>query len=338
MIRAKELAEKLGVSPSAVSLALNNKPGVSEETRKKILEGAKNYGLIGFEMPNTTKETILFWVYRKDGIAVHQRNIFDQIFSEIIEGVENQVRELGYLLRIAYMDSSTLLESIARVKEENPVGILLLGTELDEEQMGLFTDLKIPMVMLDNYSQKHDINCVTINNAHGVELAVNYLVECGHENIGYVHVDDNANNFRERFYGFLRSADAHYLALLPSNIIRFISKGGDDVYLELKKHLQKIEMMPSAFFADNDIVAIHLMKILKEMHYRIPEDISIIGHDNIDMARFTDPALTTVRTSKTAIGRCAANLLHSMIRHTTEGVQKIEVKSTLVERKSVKKL
>lgn len=338
-VKAKELAEMLGISTASVSLALNHKPGVSEATRNKVLHAAKEHG---FEelVSDTMKEThhILFLVYRKNGTKNENSPYFSQIFSDVIEGVDNQARVCGYRLNIAYVDRFTLKEEVEKIKTEQITGILLLATEMVDEQMKLFTEIHVPTVIIDNYMENEDIDCVAINNEQGVELAISYLISMGHRDIGYLHVDGNANNFLERYYGFKRSVDKHKLVISEENIIEFSTNGGDAVYWELQGRLNAIKKIPTAFFADNDIIAQIAMKVLREMGYRIPEDISMVGFDNIALSEFLDPPLTTISTPKHAIGSDAVNVLVGQLNGTFEGVRKIEVKSVLVERKSVKKL
>lgn len=329
----------LGISPASVSLVLNNKPGVSEVTRNRVINAVKELGceeLISDTGKN--QQHILFLVYRKNDAGNEKTSYFSQIFSDIIEGVESQAKVSGYKLSIAYADRLSIKEEVERIKSESVEGILLLATEMQEKHMELFSDIHVPTVIIDNYMESEDIDCVAINNEQGVELAVSYLVSMGHRDIGYLHVDGNANNFIERYYGFMRSTDKHKLIISQENIIGFSTSGGDAVYWELKGRLQALRKVPTAFFADNDIIAICAIRVLREMGYRIPEDISIVGFDNIALTELMDPPLTTIRTSKHAIGSGAVNALVGKLSGITEGVLKIEIKSDLVVRSSVKNL
>lgn len=338
-VKAKELAEMLGLSPASVSLVLNHKPGVSEVTRNRVFKAVKELGcqeLISDEAK--AQQNILFLVYRKNGKDNSKSPYFSQIFSDIIEGVESQSKSYGYKLSIAYTDQFSIAEAVEKIKSEQMDGILLLATEMREEQMKLFSDIHVPAVIIDNYMESEDIDCVAINNEQGVELAVSYLVSMGHRDIGYLHVDGNANNFIERYYGFMRSVNKHKLTVSRENIIEFSTSGGEAVYWELKGRLAVLKKVPTAFFADNDIIAVYAVRVLREMGYRIPEDVSVVGFDNIALTGLMDPPLTTVCTSKHAIGSGAVNALVGKLNGTSEGVQKIEMKSSLVIRNSVRNL
>lgn len=335
-VKAKELAKLLGISPASVSLVLNNKPGVSEATRNKVFSALKEFGYEDL-LPDTIEEKkILFLVYRKNGSKAEASPYFSQIFTGIIEGVEYQVKNCGYKLMITYSDSKSIALDVEKIKEEQIEGLLLLATEMVEEQMKLFTDMHVPTVIIDNYMGSEDLDSVAINNEQGVDLAVSHLVSMGHREIGYLHVEGNANNFVERYYGFLRSIRENHLKLNEDNIVEFTSAGGDAAYLELKEHLGARKNMPTAFFADNDIIAIWAIRVLRENGYRIPEDISIVGFDDISISSMMEPPLTTIQTPKYAIGCVAVNSLVSKIEGKSEGIQKIEMKTALVERQSVK--
>jgi LacI family transcriptional regulator len=337
--KAKDLAKMLGISPASVSLVLNNKPGVSEVTRNKVLSVIKELGYNEL-LPETVEEikTILFLVYRKNGTKAEGSPYFSQIFSGIIEGVENQVKMSGYKLMITYADSKSIQAEMEKIRGEQIVGLLLLATEMVEDQMNLFTDMHVPTVIIDNYMESEDMDCVAINNEQGVDVAISYLVSMGHREVGYLHVNGNANNFIERYYGFLRSVRQNNLMTRDEYIIEFSSSGGDAVYPELKERIGALKKMPTAFFTDNDIIAICAIRVFREMGYRIPEDISIVGFDNISLSEMLDPPLTTIQTPKYAIGSIAVNTLVSKIAGKSEGIQKIEMKTSLVERNSVKRL
>ncbi len=339
-MKAKDLAKKLELSPASVSLVLNNKPGVSEKTREMVLEALKDYNCEHL-LSATSEEnkTVLFLVYRKNIKKVDEAPYFSQIFSGIIEGVEYQVKNYGYKLMIAYVDSETIVGEVARIREEEIEGLLVLATEMIEEQMKLFTEMHVPTIIIDNYMENKAMDCIAINNEQGVGLALSHLAQMGHQDIGYLHIEGNANNFVERYYGFLRGICENKLTLQKEHVLNFAFQDGGDVYVALKNQLEKLSTMPTAFFADNDIVAIWAIKALRELGHRVPEDVSIVGFDNISLSEMMDPPLTTIQTPKYPIGCVAVHLLESKMSGKFEekfdGIQKVEMKTSLIQRKSV---
>jgi DNA-binding LacI/PurR family transcriptional regulator len=334
---SKEIAIQLGISPATVSLALNDRPGVNRETRKRVLALAQQSGLIE-KRNEDRKKNVLFLEYRKNGNGSNQSN-FAQIFSSVIEGVERQAREQECQLQVVTADAGSLTETLSRSIDKQISGALVLATEMDESQMKLFEGKNIPVILLDNYCEDADLSCVTINNEQGVELAIRYLIQMGHSNIGYVHVEGDSVNFRERYFGFRRAMEIHGIELQPQNIIRFTTLyGGEAVYWEILKGLRGMTSMPTAFFTDNDIIAIYTIQALREMKLRVPEDVSVIGFDNISSAELMQPGLTTVATSKHELGSCAMNQLVSLMNGNLQGTQRIQIRSHLLVRGSVKEL
>ena len=151
-----------------------------------------------------------------------------------------------------------------------------------------------------------------------------------------LHVQNNANNFTERYFGYLRAAQRFGLRVVPDNIIEVVTEqGGEAVYLELKKQFEKRKHIPEALFADNDIIAFYAIRVLRELGYRIPEDISLIGFDNMMLSEITEPPLTTVQIPKYKIGVLAVNALVDKLNEQTDGFMKTEVKTKLIVRQSV---
>ena len=239
---------------------------------------------------------------------------------------------------MSYADRDSVARVAEEIDREQTEGVLVLATEMREEQLEAFAQIQIPVVIVDNYVQNKSFDCVTINNEQGVNEAVKHLVEMGHTDIGYLHVSDNANNFTERYYGFLRAMDSLGLKCPKNRIINICTDGGEAVYQSLKEALLEVDKMPTAFFSDNDIIAVYAMRIFREMGYRIPEDISIAGFDNIAFLEVFDPPLTSIQVPKHKMGVVAANTLIDKIKEPVEGVVKIEVCTSLVVRGSVRRL
>lgn len=336
-IKVKDLAEMLKLSPSTISMVLNNRPGISKTTTDKVLTAIKELGGEDVSSGNPG-ENLLFVVYRKHGIASSASPYFSQLFLEIIEGVESQVKARGYNLMISYMDETSIMEEAEKIDKRKLKGVLVLATEMKEEQITIFEGLDIPLLIMDNYLHDKELNYITINNDKGVYEAIKHFYEMGHKSIGYLHIGDNANNFMERYYSFNREMERFHLNVNEENIIDISTEGGGEaVFRELKEKLTHIKNLPTAFFADNDIVAMYAMRVFKEMGLRLPEDISIIGFDNMNLSEMLDTPLTTIQVQKAKMGVVAANTIIDL-REEIEGFVKIEVGIKLIIRNSVKNL
>jgi len=333
-ITINEIAQKANVSTATVSMVLNNKPGISDATREKVFKIAKElgYSLSPLKRANYRNQGKLqLAIYRK-----HSKVVSDTpFFHALIEGIESKSRHYSYQLIIKYLSDSSDIDAIQKEIKENSIdGMLLLGTEMEEQDFIKFTEMEIPFLLLDSYFMNINANYVVIDNVSGLYRATKYLLDRGHREIGYLKSSIPIQNFKERYEGYLKAMNEaslvpnsrHTISLLPTM---------DGAYEDMVKALSRKTHLPTAFVADNDIIAFGAMKALKESNIKIPEEVSIVGFDDMPFCTITDPKLTTINVDKNALGQLAVeNLVYMMEREkmifckTTLGV-------TLVERDSV---
>ncbi len=335
-ISAKELAEKLNLSPATVSMVLNNKPGISEKTRKIVLDTAADYGYQSAkkQLQKNGNRTIQFVIYKKYGTVVSDT----PFFSQVTEGINNQCSRNGYHLQITYLyDNEFRKEQLEALKKTGSDGILLLGTEMTSTDYEFFQDLNIPFVILDSYFD--DINCdsVLINNVQGAYLATEYLTARGHNAIGYLRSNTRISNFQEREDGYYKSLRHNNIPTIHPYVIN-ITPTTEQAYLDMIGYLKTNPAFPTAFFADNDIIAAAAIRAFKEYNMKVPEQISIIGFDDMPMCQFTDPPLTTMYVPKQRLGALAVDRLLDRIKGTNTENIKIEIAVQLIERNSVKSM
>lgn len=317
-MKVREMAKYVGVSPATISLVLNNKAGLSDVTRKRVTLALQQLGIEVPKKSSLQSKSILFVVYRKHGVEQMKTPFFSQVYSQIIEGVERQVRKLGLSLKVFYLDEQHFSSQMEELKGIDYEGMLLLATEMDSKQVQSL-EMGKPIVLLDAYIEGCEHDCVVIQNQAGVKQAIEYLKTLGHSRIGYLHVIHNANNFTDRYFGFLRAMEELDLPLREEDILRVsTSNGGEAVLDVLRSSLKGCRELPTAFFADNDIIALYAIKALKEINKEIPEEISLIGFDNVGLADLLDPPLTTIDTPKFELGQCAVNLLSEQLSGFTK--------------------
>jgi len=334
-LKAKDIAKKLSISPSAVSFALNNKPGVSEETRRKILKVIEQMGYntnILSKSTLTHNRNIRFIIYKKHGLVVSDT----PFFSALIEGIDREARSLGYNLIVTYMDENkdNLMKILNIIKGTSPDGIMLLATEMTKEDLKPFKNLSIPLLLLDSYFESENLDTVIINNLEGAYKATCYLFELGHRDIGYLHSSVWINNFDHRMAGFKKAIHNKGLKL-KENLIFSLESTIDGSYKNMFNILESKPKLPTALFADNDIIAFGAIKAMKESGIRIPQDVSVIGFDDMPFCEMIDPPLTTVMVYKQRMGMIALKRLVERIDEAPAETIKIEVNTTIVERKSV---
>ncbi|ADQ03920.1 transcriptional regulator, LacI family [Caldicellulosiruptor owensensis OL] len=336
-VRIKDIAKAVGVSPATVSLVLNNRPGISEETREKILKKIEE---LGYNSGRTTSKAvrgltknIRFIVYKKHGKVVGET----PFFSALIEGIEQEARDEGFNLLISYInEQSGDRQEIIQIIKETPVdGILLLATEMYSHDLLIFNNLTLPIVVLDSYLEDKNMDFVVIANAEAIYSATVYLIQKGHREIGYLDSSVWIKNFEERKEGYEKAILQSGL-VFKKEFILSLEPTLDGAYKDMKEILGNGTELPTAFVAANDIIAFGAMKALKEAGIKIPDDISIIGLDDMPFCEICDPPITTLRVYKERMGKIAVKRLIERIMNNVEERVKIEVRTELIERKSVK--
>lgn len=337
-ISAKELAKKLGVSAATVSMVFNNKPGISQKTRDRILKAARE---LGYEMPKRQepdgeKGVIQFVIYKRHGNVVADT----PFFSQLTEGINNQCMEHGYRLQISYVyqdegdrpgETGQQIEMLRNVECS---GILLLGTEMEPEDYKAFLSMPVPIVVLDSYYEGILYDTVLINNVQGAFRATEYLIRSGRKRVGYLSSKVSISNFEERADGYYKALRHNDISTSHPYVVR-VTPTAEQSYLDMKEYLAGKPQLGDAYFADNDIIAAGAVRAFKEAGIKVPEDIGVIGFDDIPICQYVEPPLTTMRVEKQRLGALAVNRLVGRILNGWKETIKIELGTNLVERESV---
>lgn len=331
---AKDLAGLLGISAATVSMVLNNKPGISEETRALVLSAAREHGYQFKKKAENVQSTVHFIIYKKHGDVVADT----PFFSQVIEGITQQCRQENCLLQISYFyESDNIEQQLSEISATAHAGILLLGTEMDLEGYQHFKNLTVPMVVLDCYHDEMDADCVLINNIQGAYLATSFLIESGHRHIGYLQSQVRINNFAERADGYYKALRTHDLPTDHPFVVK-LSPSSEKGYADMLRWLDTKPAVAEAYFADNDIIGAVAIRAFQDRGYRIPADISIIGFDNMPVFQFLEPSLSTMNVQKKELGALAVARLSEKMRNKNEEVIKIALSTQLIERGSTRKV
>lgn len=337
-VTARDVAKAAGVSPATASLVFREKPGVGKETRERVFAIAREMGF-EYKSPESSQRTstILLVIFKRSGQVVGETPFFE----ELIKGVSDATYRSGYhRLSISYFyaqqSASEQLKSLRSVKCS---GIILLATEMLATDVVQFERLGVPIIILDNWFPSKPMDCVVIDNQHGAWEATRYLISLGHTNIGYLSSKVQIRNFLERKAGW-RSAVQGVIEN-EGNPNRFIVRVGsttESAYEDMKAYLDSGPDLPTAYFADNDVIAEGCIRAMKERGIMVPEDVSVVGFDDVPMTEMIDPPLTTMNVPKSAMGSLAVKRLVSLIKEETQGeAVRISVLPQVVERRSVAK-
>lgn len=330
-ITAKELAKRLNLSATAVSMALNNKPGVSTETKKRILQAAEKYGY-DFSRISSKKQKngAIYAVWYRGNNAVIR---YAPIFDELLDGIEKECHKQDYKLKILsfYEKNDDLRKILETLRSPDCIGMILLGTELKESYGREFLSLNKPVVILDSYFDSLNCNYVLINNRQGAYLATSYLISCRLKQPGHLQSSSPLRNFSERKEGFQKAIRDNGMSVSLS-IVHELPPYIDDAMADMLEIIDSGAPLADCYFADNDLIAIGAVKALKLRGYRIPEDIAIIGFDNISEGTIIEPSLTTINIPRLYMAQLSVQKLINSIHTTTSHTSKIEVSTRLVKR------
>lgn len=339
-----DIAKLAGVSKSAVSLALNGKAGVGQDTRERILKIANDHGYLGNSKASESEKnsrSVQFLVFTNSRL-VHEDYYQQPFFRELIHYIEQGCRANGYMLQFSTISEEGYEQGIRTIMEdERSSGVILLGTNLDS---GRIADIasKLPnLVVLDTCFESLPVHFIEINNYMGAHQAGSYLLEQGHRAIGYIGSDERIRNFDERRRGFYASLSER--GIEPSERVEFavapaIVASQESLREQVRLFWDSGLQLPSAFFCECDYIAIGAIKVFQEFGYRVPEDISIIGFDNINEAVIVSPELTTIHVEKRRMAQLAVELIVSTIENEDQVTAKIKVDTRFIERMSCIKI
>lgn len=334
-VNVQDIANLAQVSAGTVSNALNGRPGVSQATKEKIFKIADQLGYQRKGQSSAVNQAIRLIIYKRSGDIVTDT----PFFAKLIEGIQAECRGADYEMLITHISKGPDCHSqLNELNNHSVAGCLILATEMLAEDFALFKNLKEPIVFIDSYFPCQRNDFVLINNVDGAYEATQYLIDNGHKSIGYIHSSTSINNFSYRKQGFINALSANGLAVKQDSWIG-VRPSLDGAYQDTKQHLSETKsQLPTAFFADNDLIAFGAMSALKEAGYKIPDDVSIIGFDDLPYCEISDPNMTTVRVHKQHFGGIAVKRLIDKIKNNDPLRQKIEVCTELVIRNSVRKV
>jgi LacI family transcriptional regulator len=336
--RIVDIARAADVSPSAVSLALNNKTGVSAGVRQRIISIAANMGYRNGYAPAYANDniTIKFLKIAKHGHVINDRH--NPFITEYLEGIETGAKKRMYKLELSFFNKVPIEEIIASQKKTGISGFIILGTELNNHELSFFSELDTPMVFIDTYFPISMYDCVDMDNVDGVFRAVEHLYAMGHRSIGLVKSSYETRNFRMREAGF-REAMEYFSLPVQEKCIVSVDPAFDGSSRDMAKYLGRKIPLPTAFFCMNDTISYGVMRALRANGTAVPDSVSIIGFDDLPSSSISEPPLTTIRVSTQQIGQRALEKLSERIAGISDHVtENILLSGKLVKRESVRYL
>ncbi len=337
MATIKDIAKKAGVSVTTVSRALNGYDDVNEETRKKIKQVAAELSY----SPNAVARSLVSRKTRTIGLIISDINragAKDAFAYEVLCGINDRAGELNYdLLLFSTSPSKQVEKSYASLcKERNVEGAILSGLRLDDPYLHeVIEQNSFPCVLIDIPRIAANVAHVTSDSKIGASMAVRHLLENGHRRIAMINGHNQASVSRDRYSGYKEALEQFGLSADAGLAYDggFSEDGGAEAMYQILIRNPDV----TAVFCASDLMALGALRTLEKMGLKVPEDMSVIGFDDITIASYCSPKLTTIRQDKYELGYQAAQLLIDMLEERTDN-RKIMLSNQLIVRESTRRL
>ncbi|MCP3028554.1 LacI family DNA-binding transcriptional regulator [Halobacillus sp. A5] len=321
MSTLKDVAKKANVSVATASYVMNGSDLITKQTKEKVLLAAKEIGY----RPNGNAKNLK--KNKTNIIGLFLSGFTGPFFNELLEGIQVAVIKRGYEMVVCASDDKHRL-----LVERYVDGAIILNYHISNELLDSLASEKFPIVVLDRELENPHVKEVLLPNKHGMDYTVSHLVEQGHKRIGFIAGSRESFDGESRLEGFRESLSKHDLPFKETDLIRadFTEISG---LLCMAKFLEENENYPTAFVSANDEMAMGAIKASQQTGLKVPDDIAFVGFDDIDLSRYVQPALTTVRVQKKQWGQTAAEALFAMLQKK-EGIDEAEIPIEFIPRQS----
>ncbi len=329
-VRMKDVAEKLGISVVAVSKALSGKAGVSDELRMRVKKTADE---MGYRYDTASKRK----ADRSNNIAVIVAERYVQEDSFYFKFF----RHISQLLQLS--EHYAFFQTLSQSAEENSVipkilfqqrvdGIIMLG-QVSKKYTQAILNTKIPVVFLDFYNEHINTDCVICDSFYASYEMTNYLIQNGHRDIAFVGNIRATSSIQDRYLGYEKSLIEHNIPLRENYVL-----SDRDLSTGLQTPVVLPIVMPTAFVCNCDETACRLVTQLKNLGYRIPDDISVTGFDNSVYSTISDPNITTIEVNTAYMSKLAVEGLLQKIEKPSFSMGMVHVNGQIIYKDSVRSL
>ncbi len=336
-VKAADIARELQISKATVSLALNGKPGVSEQTRQEILAYKKLLESRNKEKASAImkEKQVIKVIFMHRDLKVAYGSELD-LWTDVLAVYDREIKKMGYSLGVTYVN--ILKDSVEQVVNEcnmsSVAGVILCATEMQKQDYELLNNIQKPMIITDNDFEDNSHHRVYIDNISAVKLAADYLIKRNLKKIIYLSNEIDVYNFLQRREGFKQAMIHHNLEYRPDMIVP-IGRTIEDVNEKMKMYLHE-NALPDAFIMENYQVSIGVIKAMNAESISIPKDISLIGVDEVPSYTTYDCKLTTIKIDHINRPLLAMLLLQKEITENMPTKFKVMSDCRLIQGNSVK--
>jgi LacI family transcriptional regulator len=325
------VAKRANVSIATVSRIVNNQTGYSEKTKKKVLEAIEELGY----QPNAVARGLIN--RRTHTIGVLFPKLSSTFVTDLLSGIEKATHEAGSSLIVCHTESNgeKTMKYLQLLNEKRIDGIIFTSAPLIDEYYQYISKMNVPLVLLSTESYAYNVPYVKVNDRHAAYTATQYLIKQGHKDIGMISGNkDDLIAGRPRIDGFISALQDHNLPYDEQKIVTNQGFSFSDGLGSLKTLLDQSPDI-TAIFAASDELAMGAISAAYQLGIKVPDELSIIGYDNLSIAEMAIPPLTSVAQPLTEMGEVAANMLFEILNHDKVVESRI-MPHQIKERNSVK--
>ncbi len=312
-ISIADIARAAGVSHSTVSRALRGSTLISSDVRDRIQHLAQQMGYI----PNAIAQSLQ--TQRTNTLGLVITSIDDPFLSDVVKGVEEVTRAAGFsvLLSTSHNNPDQEIAIIETFHRRRVDGILVASSRISSHHKDRLDSIQIPTILINSHAESHyQLHWVDVDDYKGAQLAVEHLLELGHRSIGYLGIDNRPKANRQRHEGYRDALAAGNVSYCDAWVA--IASGTDASYEEdvtvgqnLAQHL--LDSGVTAIFCFNDMLAIGMLLACRERGIAVPQQVSVVGFDDIKLAEYITPPLTTIHQPKVLLGSLATEMLLNLL-------------------------
>ena len=321
-----DVAERAGVSVATVSRVLNGKELVREETSRQVLAAAKSLHYV----PNVAARSLSS--RRSQTIGIVLPDVHGEFFSEVIRGIDVAARKEGYHILVSgsHADAGEMME-VLETMHGRVDGLIVMAPDVTLTSLGGPFASGLPLVLLNSADPEHD--AITIDNYGGARTMMQHLADLGHTRIAFITGPEQNADARERLRGF--HDGLHAAGASPAKPLELRGDFTEHAGYDAARQFAASPQRPTAIFAANDAMAIGALSALADAGVAVPEEMTVVGFDDVPIARYVAPPLTTIRVDIAELGRRAFALLHDTLAEPAHPSPRQEcIGTTLVVRKS----
>lgn len=326
-----DVAKAANVSVATVSRVMNGNYPVKKETKEVVLKVIQELNYT----PNTQARDLIKQQSSTIGVVVPSIN--NMYFTDVVNGIESYFENTQYsiFLCITNHNKDKEVQSVNELISRNVAGIIVVDPNIHNSKLNFFDEIakNIPIVFVNGYMDSKNISLVSNDQKNGAKLAMNYLIKNNHKNILFIRGKDSYSyDIKEKVYKEIMNSASSFK---KENIINIGQGNGIETVNNTMKECIKVlnkNKDISAVFACNDLMGIGIINACKKLNIKIPEELSIIGFDNIQLSEMVEPKLTTVDQNMFLLGENAGMLLIEKINNDNKSSKKIILNNTLIKR------